>query len=158
MSSLPVFERAHAARCELAAETLRASGRLRLRVTGWSMFPSVRPGDTLMIERMELGRVDCGDIVLFERRALLFVHRVVRKSGAKILTRGDAMPQADPEVEENELLGRVRLILRHGKRIEVRRKRWVGQRIVGAVMGRWEFGARVVAKMHGMRVAVEPVA
>ena len=158
MSVLTTFEEAHAVRCELAAETLRTSGRLRLRVTGWSMFPSVRPGDTLMIERVELDSVDCGDIVLFERGGQLYVHRVVRKSGAKILTRGDAMPQADPEVEEQELLGRVRLILRHGERVEVRRKRWVGERIVGAVMGRWEFGARVVAKMHGMRVAVEPVA
>src|SRR5262249_37101837 len=44
---------AHAIKCELAAEVLRFSGRLRLQVGGWSMLPSVFPGDTLLVEWSE---------------------------------------------------------------------------------------------------------
>jgi len=37
--------------CELAAEVLRSSGRLRLRATGTSMLPAVWPGDVLSVCR-----------------------------------------------------------------------------------------------------------
>ena len=40
-----------AVKCELAAEVLRSSGELRLRVTGSSMLPAVWPGDELTIRR-----------------------------------------------------------------------------------------------------------
>ena len=46
-------DQGHALKCELAAESLRLSGRLRLRVTGWSMLPTICPGDTLIIERAD---------------------------------------------------------------------------------------------------------
>jgi len=42
-------EIAHAAKCELAEKTLRRFGQLRCEVTGFSMLPSVWPGDLLLI-------------------------------------------------------------------------------------------------------------
>ena len=42
---------AQSVRCELAAEMLRSSGMLRLRVTGWSMLPTLIQGDLLVFER-----------------------------------------------------------------------------------------------------------
>ena len=67
---------AHSVKCDLAGEVLRSSGRLRLRVTGWSMLPTVMPGDTLIVERVS-GEVSRGEIVLFSRNQRLFAHRVV---------------------------------------------------------------------------------
>jgi hypothetical protein len=111
-----VFDEAHAVKCDLAQEVLRSSGRLRLQVMGWSMLPTVWPGDTLLIDRSDADRVSEGDIVLFERDRRFFVHRIVKKNAeqSQILTRGDAMSRPDLPFAEGELLGKVGLILRHG--------------------------------------------
>jgi signal peptidase I len=149
---------AHALKCELAGEVLRSSGALRLRVTGWSMLPTVMPGDTLVIERISPDAVSEGDIVLFVRDRRFFVHRVVTKGShdAAILTCGDAMPAVDPPVPGSNLLGRVSLILRNGQRIEPSRNPRLSHRTVSALVRRSTFAARVVVGVHGMRSRRQP--
>ncbi len=92
----PSLGNANALKCELAGEVLRSSGTLRLRVTGWSMLPTVMPGDTLVIEHVSSDAVSEGDIVLFVRDRRFFVHRVVTKGVARCrncdLRRCDARP------------------------------------------------------------------
>src|ERR1700731_603868 len=125
MNSPATFSERDAAKCELAAESLRSSGSLRLRVTGRSMLPTLWPGDTLIIERVQSAAVSDGDIVLFARNRRLFAHRLVNHgsmlSAGTVLTRGDAVPSADPPLLESDLLGKVCVILRKNKRIEPRR-------------------------------------
>jgi len=144
----------HALKCELAGEVLRSSGTLRLRVTGWSMLPTVWPGDTLVIERVDGDAVLEGDIVLFGRDRRLFAHRVVTRSGpaenSKILTRGDAMPHPDPLVSDRDLLGKVTFIVRNGKCIEPSRAPRFSERAVSALVRSSEIAARVVVGVHGM--------
>ena len=146
---------AHAVKCELASEVLRSSGKLRLQVMGWSMLPSVWPGDTLVVERVKGEAVSKGDIVLFGRDRRLFAHRVVRKSSSPgnstIRTRGDAMPAADPPVDESQLLGRVSFIVRNGRIIEPSRRLRLSERAVAAFVRGSEIAARVVVGVHGMR-------
>ena len=149
---------AHSVKCELAGEVLRSSGKLRLQVAGWSMLPSVLPGDTLIVEHATGDSVANGDIVLFERDKRLFAHRVVSRSlfGAKnpkILTRGDSMTRPDPPVSEDELLGRVSYIVRDGKRIEPSRSLKISERALAALARRSQLAARVV--VHGMRQATK---
>lgn len=151
----PSFDAAHALKCELADEVLRSSGTLRLRVMGWSMLPAVWPGDTLVIERIESGGVSEGDIILFHRDRRFFAHRVVGKSGAagdaQILTRGDALAQADPPVGDRDLLGKVTFIVRNGKCIEPSRTPRLSERAVSALVRSSEIAARVVVGVRGMR-------
>lgn len=147
----PLFEPSHAIKCELAADVLRATGKLRLQVSGWSMFPGVRPGDTLWIERLPYDSVREGDIVLFGRDQRFFVHRVAKKSAASVVTRGDAMAQADAPIGADEVLGKVRFVMRNGKLTEPGRSPKIAERAVGAVMRRSELAARVVARVHSMR-------
>ena len=80
-STTAIGRSAYALKCELAGEVLRSSGTLRLRAMGWSMLPTVWPGDTLVIERIHSDAVSEGDIVLFGRDRRVFAHRVVAKSG-----------------------------------------------------------------------------
>jgi signal peptidase I len=143
----------NALKCELASEVLRLSGKLRLCVTGWSMLPSVWPGDTLFVERASASQVTEGDIVLFGRDRRLFAHRVVRgiDKSSKILTRGDAMPQPDPPVSDDALLGRVSLIVRNGKRMAPSRKPRLADRALAAVLRRSLFAARLVVAVQNMR-------
>jgi signal peptidase I len=147
-----VFSDAHALQCELAGEILQSRGRLRLGVTGWSMLPTVWPGDVLVIEATNRDAVRAGDIVLFGRERRFFVHRVVDKSEGeqKVQTRGDAMPRMDPPVSDRELLGRVVRIERNGKSVEPSREFNGASRSVAALVRHSPTAARVVVKMHEM--------
>lgn len=122
---------------------------------GWSMLPSVWPGDMLVVESVKGEAVSKGDIILFGRDRRLFAHRVVRKSSSPgdstIRTRGDAMAAPDPPVNESQLLGRVSFILRNGRIIEPRRSLRFSERAVAAFVRGSEIAARVVVGVHGMR-------
>ncbi len=141
---------AHAVRCDLAAEVLRSSGRLRLRVTGWSMLPAVWPGDTLLIDRSDADRVSEGDVVLFARERRFFVHRVVKKNseGSKILARGDAMPHPDPPFAQCDLMGKVSVILRKDKCIVPRSRLSFAERVISALAQRSAVAARAIVAVH----------
>jgi signal peptidase I len=145
-----MFSSTHALQCELAGEVLRSSGTLRLGVTGWSMLPTLWPGDTLIVEQTRSDAVVPGDIVLFARDRRFFVHRVIAKNSAdqEIQTGGDAMPQMDPPVSNRELLGRVVSIVRNGKRIEPSRKRNVASRSVAALVRHSPVAAQVAVAVH----------
>jgi signal peptidase I len=147
------FEAAHALKCELASEVLRSTGKLRLRVTGWSMLPAVWPGDTLTIERAENETVSEGDIVLCARDRRFSAHRVVRKGEADfaILTRGDAMPQPDPPVPSGDLLGKVTMIERNGKCITPRRNLHLSEQAIAALIQHSNVAARIAVAIHTMR-------
>ena len=149
MSSFAVaLGEAHAVKCELAGDVLRSSGALRLRVMGWSMFPSIRPGDTLVIHGAGRNAVSQGDVVLFRRDRRLFVHRVVSKGG-QLVTQGDSMSAPDPPVPESDLLGTVSFIIRNGKCIQPKRTLRVPERVAANLFQRSEFAARVVVGVHG---------
>jgi signal peptidase I len=158
-SSASASDNTHALKCELAGEVLRSSGKLRLQVTGWSMLPAVRPGDTLLVERASSNAVSEGDIVLYGRDRRLFAHRVVTKSGQPgdrhVVTRGDAMPAPDTPVTEDELLGKVSFILRNGKCIEPGKSLRFSERAVAALVRNSEIAARVIVGVHGMHQAAQ---
>lgn len=142
----------HAVKCELATEVLRECGKLRLQVMGWSMLPTIWPGDVALIERAESSSVSRGDIVLFGRGERLFVHRVVQKGSqgtTQMVTQGDAMPTSDPPLGKRELLGKVALIIRNGQCIRPRTTLSVRDRAVASLIRLSETGARVVVGVHG---------
>jgi hypothetical protein len=108
-------------RIDLLREALARHGAARIRVHGGSMWPWLRPEDELEIRREELARIAPGQIVLFERDARLFAHRVLRRlaaagsSAPQLITKGDTLAAADAPVNEAELLGRV-VAVRRGRR------------------------------------------
>lgn len=138
----------HALKCEMAAEVLRFSGTLRLRVTGWSMLPTIWPGDTLTIERVDSAEVTEGDIVLFVRDRRLFAHRVVKNKNSVLITRGDSMCAADSPVDECEFLGRVSSVARNGRCIGPRRTLGTGERAIASLVQRSEVAARIVVSVR----------
>jgi SOS-response transcriptional repressor LexA len=140
----------NAIKCELAAEVLRSSGRLRLKVTGWSMLPSVFPGDLLLVEQSDTN--EPGDIVLFHRDRRLVAHRMIHRSEkAGVTTRGDAMAYPDPPVRREEMLGKVVLISRNGKDIKPRKRMRLTERAVAACVRHSDIAARLVVRVHGLR-------
>lgn len=144
----------HSAKCELAGETLRLFGTLRLRVNGLSMLPSIWPGDLLLIQRQQMTQVSEGDVVLFARRGRLFAHRVVHIHGERqpafLITRGDALPGPDAPVTLDEFLGKVCFVLRGGAWVEVPTRRGWDARLIG-VLASWSGrAAAALARVHAL--------
>ena len=110
-------------RVKLAADLLRSFGELRISALGASMAPAIFPGDVLTIRRLDAAAIQSGDIVLSTHDGRFFAHRVVSKSelsgGVRLLTRGDALRQADPPVGESELLGKVVCVERGAMKVPV---------------------------------------
>jgi signal peptidase I len=148
-------EIAHAAKCELAEKTLRRFGSLRLRVTGFSMLPSVWPGDLLLIRRQEMEQIHPGDIVLFARHGRLIAHRVVFKTNdpeaPSLITRGDALPSQDSAISPAELLGKVSGILRAGEWIQPRRRLSISARITAMFVSRSGRAAGILSRLRASR-------
>jgi signal peptidase len=138
------------ARLELAAEVMERGERLSLRVNGSSMLPSLFPGDLLTFRRCAPSEIVVGDIVLFLREGRCFVHRVAERmavgGASRLRTRGDALPACDPPLGEAEVLGRLSLVERKGRRLPppqlgpvrsllaglVRRSLWAARALVAA--------------------------
>jgi signal peptidase I len=148
-------DRAHALKCELAAQVLRSFGTLRLEVTGLSMLPSVWPGDILFIDRREMEQVAAGDIVLFARQGGLVAHRVLWKTAVGdsvcAVTRGDAQLLPDDPVSPAELLGSVHSILRAGEYVEPRTRLGSWALLLVSLLRRYGWAARTLAFVHRLR-------
>jgi len=108
---------------ELAVEVLREFGELRFVARGASMIPSIFPGDVLLVRREPSRAAEAGDVVLSRREGRLYAHRVRRTASENgqriIITRGDALREDDPQVDESAVLGCVEAVVREAKRIEM---------------------------------------
>jgi signal peptidase I len=145
---------ATAVKCDLAGEVLRSFGSLRFAATGWSMLPTIWPGDTLVVERRTPDRVRVGEVVLVGREGRLCAHRVISQehnSGTqKWITQGDAMSGPDRPVAESELLGRVAYLIRAGRLIELPTKLNLGERLTAGIVRRSVPAARALVFLHRM--------
>ena len=145
----------HALKCELASQVLHAFGTLHLGVTGFSMLPSLWPGDILFIERRDMREIAAGDIVLFARQGKLVAHRVLFKTAIgedlHAVTRGDSLLSADCPVSPTELLGSVRQILRARKYVEPRADLGFWARVTSKLVRRFGWVARILGFMHRLQ-------
>jgi signal peptidase I len=93
---------------DVALDSLHLSGRLRLKVTGTSMLPAIHSGSYVSVSKMDLARVEPGNIVLVRSNHGLRLHRLIRiewsAAGAVAITRGDNNDSDDPPVAAEGLL------------------------------------------------------
>jgi len=98
----------NAERSGLVADALRLGGRLRLRVHGESMLPTLWPGDVVEIASCTPADVRSGEIVLALHDGRFFLHRLVSPCTQNgFLLRGDSMPGPDPRFAPETFLGRL---------------------------------------------------
>ncbi len=123
---------------ELAQGSLTEAGLLRLRVSGESMVPALRPGDRVVIHPILVQDLQVGDLLSFRQGPAVVTHRVVRSSGRDFLTKGDNLRQPDAPVSPQEVLGRVVQVEQDGKvRSFSSRTSLAANRALG-VLGWWE--------------------
>lgn len=139
-------------RASLAAETLRTTGRLRLRAYGTSMLGAIWPGDVLVCERCEVEKLRLDDIVLYVRSGRLIAHRIVELSYAdgrtRVVTCGDCLPNDDPPVNLADILGRVTSVQRDGFAPRPISRRSPTRRVISAVLAHSDLLCEVALRIH----------
>jgi signal peptidase I len=144
---------ATALKCDLAGEVLRSFGSLRFVATGWSMLPTIWPGDTLMVDRVSPEKINVGEVVLVGRSGRLCAHRVhsTRVDGGKRFwtTQGDAMTRPDHPVTESGMLGRISYLIREGNLVAVGAELSVAERLLAGIVRHSMPAARALVYLHG---------
>ena len=114
----------------LARARLGRGEPLTLRAEGGSMWPLLLDGDTVEVQPLG-GPPALGDIVLFELRGRLALHRVVAIDGDRVVLKGDALTEPDGSYPAAALLGRLDVAWPRFHRAVA-----VGSRVAGPVAGR----------------------
>ncbi|MFZ2447411.1 MAG: S24/S26 family peptidase [Syntrophobacteraceae bacterium] len=112
----------------LVLAALGSNQRVRMTVTGSSMFPFIRGGDAVELEPARLPPV-AGDIVLARRASRpeserYVLHRIVRVKGGGFFLRGDSQKDCEGPFAREDILGRAILVFRKGRAHRLDRGIW----------------------------------
>jgi signal peptidase I len=113
------------------ADLLANGAAVRVVVTGDSMRPFLRGGETVTLRRVNPAAIRCGDLVLCRQTSgKLLLHRVVRilrgrGLPARFQTQGDALWTLDEPVTSEQALGRVAAVERDGAFVDLTATRWL---------------------------------
>jgi hypothetical protein len=149
-----------AERAGLVADALHLGGRIRLRVHGESMLPTLWPGDEVEIESCSPEDVQPGEIVLAQKEDRLFLHRFVRRCSPNgFVMTGDSMPGPDPPYPAEALLGRLARREEPGRFPEATPRpgfasKWLGfewPRAFGIVLCYSSLARRLALRLHSRR-------
>lgn len=140
---------------DLVVEALRRGGRVQFRVWGMSMLPSLWPGDLVTLQTAPPRELLLGDIALVLCKKRCFLHRVIAtqssESGVSFLTRGDAMPDNDPNMADAELLGRVVAIRRGNRSFVPARLVSLADAALGWILCRSDLFRSLALRFHAAR-------
>ncbi len=96
----------------LFADILNQGLNLRLKVTGLSMRPIIKSGETVILRKIPTDTLQCGDIVYYlDTNDSPVLHRIIAKeikptSQTSFTTKGDALLQNDAPIAEHQILGK----------------------------------------------------
>ncbi len=93
--------------------------QLQLRMQGFSMFPTLQPGDKGIVQKCNACNILPGDIIVFKKNNQLIAHRLIRiEAKARetlYICRGDQNGFEDKPVRENEIVGKLISFERNGR-------------------------------------------
>ena len=75
------------------------------KVETGSMEENIHRGDYLLIVKQNSYKV--GDVVTFQINGNFITHRIIRKEGKRIVTKGDANNTEDDEINESQIIGKL---------------------------------------------------
>lgn len=104
----------------LGAELLASGITVRIKVSGFSMYPTMRPGDIVEISPVEPGvPLEPGVIIAIKRETDFIVHRFLGYAEVAgvmvVIARGDSNEHVDRPVPSERVAGRVVTIIRGNK-------------------------------------------
>jgi signal peptidase I len=132
---------------ELIFDILSDGNTVKFRAPGDSMYPTIRNGDAVTVMPIEIASITNGDIILYRHKSGVAAHRVMHlankdshhsqhstlrskssdnstilvaghSSQTYFILRGDAAVVFDSPVRAEQILGKVTLVEREGRRID----------------------------------------
>ena len=86
-------------------EVVKIFGYSGLVILTGSMEPVYHPGDVIFIHEQKDYKVN--DVITFHQRGMIVTHRIVKKNGNEITTKGDANNSADEAIQLSDVEGKV---------------------------------------------------
>ena len=99
----------------LVKEVLARDGEAWVREATLSMSPLIRPGDEVCLIRPDPGRINRGALIACQRGEGLVLHRVLARTDAGVVTKGDALASPDASVGWEQVVAAVAALRRPGK-------------------------------------------
>jgi signal peptidase I len=111
---------------ELIISLLKSGIGVELQAAGYSMFPVLKPGITVIVKRISDGVVpERGSVVVFHDKGVLRMHRITEinsdvKGELSFITRGDSSKVPDPPCSSEQLIGIAVSYIKRGKQHSIR--------------------------------------
>jgi len=128
------------------------AGEVHLKVAGSSMLPALWPGDMLSVRPCAASELEPGSIIVFRQHGRLVVHRLIHRSGDRLLTQGDARPRPDGQIRTSDIVGRVDTVVRNGKPVKPAGRHWRSS--VAVVFRRSELAASLFLRLASRMSAI----
>jgi signal peptidase I len=109
---------------ETSCELLRDGYPIRFCAHGRSMKPTIKDGELIIIEPIEIAKIKRSDIILYRTRDGAIAHRVmaIKHNGDEqptFILRGDSLATLDCPVAATDILGRVVAVERRGQTLNL---------------------------------------
>lgn len=105
-------------------ELLQEKKQVKLTVGGSSMFPVLKSGDEIVIEKWNPEDLKIGDVVVFKNAQKWVAHRVhdlkKESNNSFLITKGDSCKQKDKPILHDDFIGKVTSFYRKGKQKQMR--------------------------------------
>lgn len=102
----------------LLKEVLEKESEIKVRVSGISMFPFLRRGDSLLVSRADSKEIRVGNIILFYDEGGIYCHRVFSKKEDGITVKADTNVCTE-FLKPDDLIGQVVAIERKGRTFRI---------------------------------------
>jgi signal peptidase I len=93
--------------------SLQEGKAVEIVAKGWSMWPTIKPGTSLTISKVDISALRPGDLIAFTRAEHFVVHRIeeIQFNGSyAIYTRGDANLRRDEPITSENFCGKVQVV------------------------------------------------
>jgi signal peptidase I len=111
---------------ETLLDLLKRGNSAEISASGYSMFPTLRPGDRVLVNPLteNLPPVP-GDILIVRNDDILILHRLLEigknNNGETVfITRGDSMTEPDPPAGNDQVIGTADSFRRNNRRMSLR--------------------------------------
>ncbi len=99
---------------EMVQTALHNGQEITIAANGWSMYPCLFPADIVKIHPTPFSDLKKGDVIVFQRKEQLIVHRYIAPNKSQ----GDSCIRADEPINATNYLGKVTAFQRKNKEMK----------------------------------------
>jgi signal peptidase I len=134
---MPIFAH-HRTVAELLQSDLKTGERIRFAVTSNSMQPVLGIAEYVIAEAIPAEHIQCGDILVVQRKDDFLTHRAISRSKNGWLTKGDNNSLPDPPTPVEQIVGRVMAVEKERRKIDLQERKWIYIGTLLAKLGKLE--------------------